>query len=70
MAGKRIKVISEDKFGRNQIFQDTHTRQKMTREQFVKKIEQENYPKYYVREINDIKTPVSKPDQSKNNNLG
>jgi hypothetical protein len=70
MTGKRIKVTNEDESGRNQTFQDTHTSQKMIRKQFVKQIEQGNYPKYHVREINGIKTPVSNPDQSENNNLG
>ena len=29
-----------------------------------------NYEHYHVREINGIKTPVSNPDKSTNNNLG
>ncbi|MGR2802906.1 hypothetical protein [Vibrio harveyi] len=41
----------------------------MTRSQFVKKIESGEYSKYHVREINGVKTPVSNPDPSKDNNL-
>jgi hypothetical protein len=70
MAGKRIKVISESDSGRNQTFKDTRTGQEMTREQFVQQIDQGAYPNYHVREVKGIKTPVSNPDQSENNNLG
>ena len=70
MAGKRIKVTSESDSGRNQVFKDTVTSQEMTRAQFVKQIEQGTYPNYHVREVNGVKTPVSNPDQSENNNLG
>ena len=41
----------------------------MTRAGFVKKIEQGNYPNYHVRKINGVKTPVSNPDGTSNNNL-
>ncbi|MDE0246372.1 MAG: hypothetical protein OXO56_00370, partial [Gammaproteobacteria bacterium] len=42
----------------------------MTRAQFVREIEQGNYPNYHVREIDGVKTPVSNPDGSSRNNLG
>jgi hypothetical protein len=70
MAGKRIKVTSESDTGRNQQFQDTRTREQMTRPELVQKIEQGEYPNYHVREIKGVKTPVSNPDQTENNNLG
>lgn len=41
----------------------------MTRNQFVKSINNGNYNNYHVRKINGIDTPVSNPDKSKNNNL-
>ncbi len=41
----------------------------MTRAQFVRQIEQGNYANYHVRKINDVKTPVSNPDDSEGNNL-
>lgn len=66
---KRIKVIQEDENGRNQIFHDNYTKENMTREEFVKKIENGEYPKYHIRNINGVDTPVSNPDKSKNNNL-
>ena len=68
MAG-RIKVTQESDSGRNQRFRDTRTGQEMTRAQFVKQIENGQYPNYHVRKINDMKTPVSNPDETTNNNL-
>jgi hypothetical protein len=70
MAGKRIKVTNETDSGRNQSFKDTVTGKEMTRAQFVQQIENGAYPNYHVREVNGVKTPVSNPDQSENNNLG
>ena len=69
MAKKRITVTKESESGRNQKFHDNHNGGDMTRAQFVKKIEHGNYPKYHVRNVNGIKTPVSNPDSSTNNNL-
>lgn len=68
MAG-RIKVTQESDSGRNQRFRDTRTGQEMTRAQFVKEIESGQYDKYHVRKINGVKTPVSNPDETTNNNL-
>lgn len=42
----------------------------MTRAGFVKRIEKGEYPNYHVRKVNQIKTPASNPDKSKQNNLG
>lgn len=66
----RIKVTSQNKTGRNTSFKDTRTGRYMNRNQFVKSIENGSYKNYHVRTINGIKTPVSNPDRSKNNNLG
>ena len=66
---KRIKVVKESPSGRNQKFLDNYKGMEMTRPKFVEKIEQGNYPKYHVRKINGVKTPVSNPDATKNNNL-
>lgn len=68
MAG-RVKVTQESDSGRNQRFRDTRTGQEMTRAQFVKEIESGKYDNYHVRKINKIKTPVSNPDKTTNNNL-
>lgn len=67
---KRITVTTETDSGRNQRFRDNRTGSEMSRAEFVRKIEQGEYDNYHVREINGVKTPVSNPDQSENNNLG
>lgn len=69
MSRKRVKVIQESDSGRNQKFHDNYTSENMTRKQFVSKIESGEYPKYHIREINGVKTPVSNPDKSEANNL-
>ena len=69
MARKRVSVTQESETGRNERFHDNYTGEDMTRTQFVKKIEQGEYPKYHVRDVNGVKTPVSNPDDSENNNL-
>jgi len=66
----RITVIKESNTGRNELFHDNYRNINMTSIQFVKQIEKGNYHEYHVREINKIKTPVSNPDNKKNNNLG
>lgn len=67
---KRISVLKENESGRNEMFRDNVKGIEMTRNQFVKEIERGNYDNYHIRVINDIKTPVSNPDSSENNNLG
>lgn len=67
---KRIKVTEESKSGRNIKFHDNFTGSDMTRPEFVKQIKSGNYENYTVKKINGIDTPVSKPDKTKNNNLG
>jgi len=69
MAKKRVTVTKESDSGRNQKFHDNHNGDDMTRPQFVKKIEKGDYPNYHVRKVNGIKTPVSNPDSTTNNNL-
>ena len=66
----RVSVIKESDTGRNQRFVDNKTRSEMTRTQFVSAIRNGQYQDYYVRKINNIPTPCSKPDGNKNNNLG
>ena len=67
---KRIKVTKESDTGRNLEFHDNFTGKDMTRSQFVKEINNGNYDNYTVKKINNLDTPVSKPDTSRNNNLG
>lgn len=66
---KRIKVTNESTTGRNKEFHDNYNGNDMTRAQFVKKIETGDYNNYHVRVVNGLKTPVSNPDGTKNNNL-
>lgn len=70
MSKPRATVNTEDPDGRNQTFHDNQTGRNMNRQQFVKSIEKGNYSDYHVRNINNVKTPCSNPDSSKNNNLG
>ena len=69
MRKKRIEVTKESDSGRNLHFLDTLTGQEMTRVQFVKEIESGQYDNYHVRKIDNVKTPVSNPDETTNNNL-
>jgi len=69
MANKRVKVINESDTGRNQEFHDNYKNKDMTRKQFVNEIKKGNYPNYHIRKINNIDTPVSNPDKTKDNNL-
>lgn len=69
MARKRITVTSESDTGRNLRFHDNYTGRDMNRPEFVREIEGGNYPNYHVRNVNGVKTPVSNPDDSENNNL-
>lgn len=67
---KRITVTRESDTGRNERFHDNRTGADMTRNQFVRQIQQGNYDNYHVRNINGVPTPVSNPDRSHRNNLG
>lgn len=65
----RITVVQESESGRNEQFRDNRTGNTMSRAELVRQIEAGNYPNYHVREINNVKTPVSNPDSSEANNL-
>lgn len=66
----RVLVIAESPTGRNIAFVDNSTKKEMSRAEFVKGISANKYPGYYVRMQGGLKTPVSKPDGNKGNNLG
>lgn len=71
MANKpRLIVTQESDTGRNKRFQNTKTGEDKTRAQTVKDIEAGKISGYHIREISGVKTPVSNPDKSENNNLG
>ena len=67
---KNVRSIAQNSTGRNITFKDISSGTKMTRSQFVTKIENNKYSDYHVRTINGIKTPCSNPDRSERNNLG
>lgn len=61
----KIKVKQEKKTGRNTKFE-----LEMSRAELVSQIKKGLHPDYYVRKINGIDTPVSKPNKNKDDNLG
>ena len=63
-------VIDENKTGRNELFIDTVKGTVMDRQTFVNLIQSGKYPGYHVSIINNIATPISKPDTVVTNNLG
>jgi hypothetical protein len=67
---KPVAVLKHSPTGRNELFCDVFKGEVMTRAQFVKKIENGKYPGYRISMIQGIKTPVSKPDGTRGNNLG
>jgi hypothetical protein len=67
---QEVTVTKESSTGRNEGFHDNKRNLDMTRAGFVKRIEKGEYPNYHVRKVNQIKTPASNPDKSKQNNLG
>lgn len=69
MGRKKISVTNESKTGRNLGFHDNYNNKDMTRPKLVQKIEKGEYPNYHIRKINGVKTPVSNPDKTKDNNL-
>jgi hypothetical protein len=66
---KPIVVIEESETGRNEWFLDLVKRTSLSRRGFVQDITSGLYPGYSVADINDILTPVSKPDEHVSNNL-
>lgn len=67
---KQVVVIQEAKPGRNEIFLDTSKGIIMSRSNLASQIEQGNYPGYTIAMIQNLATPMSKPDESPSNNLG
>lgn len=65
-----VIVVKEAEVGRNEMFLDVSKRIIMSRSSFVSQIEQGIYPGYMVAMINDLATPMSKPDGDVDNNLG
>ena len=59
----KIKVSKENKTGRNTHFE-------ITREEFVRQIDNKQHPNYHIRTINGVRTPASNPNKNKKDNLG
>lgn len=66
---KPIIVLSESETGRNEIFFDLFKEDILSREEFVTKIKAGAYPKYFIKIINGVETPLSKPDSHRTNNI-
>lgn len=67
-----IKAIHETRTGKNDLFINTGNHHKMTLKQFINKIEsgQSVYSdRYYIKHDSSGKTPVSKPNGIKKDNL-
>ncbi len=67
-----VKSIKETPTGKNIMFEDTGNHHKMTLNEFVKKIESGTSVysnNYYIKHDQSGKTPVSKPNKSKKDNL-
>lgn len=67
-----VKCIKENDTGRNILFQNIGNHEIMDRKTFVSRIKNPSsiyHQDYVVKKINGIETPVSKPDNTKNNNL-
>lgn len=61
-------VVDESPTGLNRKFEDTKTKEILTRGEVADNIEQ--YPGYHVMEKNGKRIIRSNPDSSKDNNLG
>lgn len=66
---KRLKVVKESETGLNQKFQDTKTKDILTRGEVNKRIKAGEYPDYHTAKINGHNVPRRNPDRSKTNNL-
>lgn len=66
---KRLRVLKQSKTGRNELFQDVHSKKILTRKQVIDCIKHGDYPDYHLRIINGKETPCSNPDNDKFNNL-
>lgn len=73
MTRKNLRVTKESSTGRNLEFKNIGNHEKLTARQLVKRLESGNSvynDGYYVKNQDGQKYIVSKPDRTKNNNLG
>ena len=67
-----VKAIEETSSGKNVLFQNTGNHEKMTLNQFIDRIESGKSvysDRYYIKHDSSGKTPVSKPNGNKSDNL-
>ena len=67
---KSVVVIQEKDTGRNEQFLDLLSGKTMSKDEFVSKIQEGQYPGYHLASIDRDTTPISKPDSTIKNNLG
>ncbi len=67
---KQVVVIEEEDTGRNEKFLDLISGVIMSKDKFVSQIQEGQYPGYHVASIDQDITPMSKPDDLIENNLG
>lgn len=68
-SSKPVVAIGKSKSGRNELFYDTAKQIELSREEFIAKIQEGDYPGYTVKNIRGTPTPVSNPDDRRTNNL-
>jgi hypothetical protein len=64
-----VIVLGESQSGRNEFFYDFADGKVLDRSEFVNLIKGGKYPGYLIRNINDVETPISKPNHSEADNL-
>lgn len=65
-----VLVLDENKSGRNELFLDLTTKMILTRDEFIASIQAGEHPQFSIRNVDGLLVPISKPDQSRKNNLG
>lgn len=68
----KVKVIKETNTGKNIVFQNTGNHEKLTLNQFINRIESGKSvysDRYYIKHDSSGKTPVSKPNRNKKDNI-
>ncbi len=66
---KPVIVIGKADSGRNETFFDLIKNEVFSRIEFVSRIKKGQYPGYFVKIVQGVATPVSRPDKRRSNNL-
>ncbi|GEM_PF-1806500 len=67
---RTLKVIKETPGGKNIMFEDSFTKERILVPEAVRRTKQGIYPNLYVKNTSNGKIVVSKPNNSKIDNLG